>query len=113
VTAFEQESMAKIRLPREIISRYRSTYFNHIWNSGYASGYYSYVWCQVLDADAFQAFKEKGNLFDPATALSFRKNVLEKGGSEDPMTLYTRFRGREPRVDALLLRLGFKKATTN
>jgi len=113
VTAFEQESMAKIRLPREIISRYRSTYFNHIWNSGYASGYYSYVWCQVLDADAFQAFKEKGNLFDPATALSFRKNVLEKGGSEEGMTLYKRFRGREPRVDALLLRLGFKKATTN
>jgi peptidyl-dipeptidase Dcp len=112
-TAFENQSMAKIRNPREIVPRYRSTYFNHIWASGYSAGYYSYVWCQVLDADAFQAFKEKGNLFDPATALAFRKNVLEKGGSEDGMTLYKRFRGREPNVDALLNRLGFKKTTTN
>ena len=113
VTAFENQSMAKIRMPREIVPRYRSTYFNHIWNSGYSAGYYSYVWSQVLDADAFQAFKEKGNLFDQATATSFRRNVLEKGGSEDVMTLYKRFRGREPTVDALLVRLGFKKATTN
>ncbi len=113
VTAFENQSMTKIRLPHEIVPRYRSTYFNHIWASGYSAGYYSYVWCQVLDADAFQAFKEKGNLFDKATATSFRKNVLEKGGSEDAMTLYKRFRGREPNADALLVRLGFKKATTN
>jgi peptidyl-dipeptidase Dcp len=113
VTAFENQSMAKIGLPREILPRYRSTYFNHIWNSGYSAGYYSYVWSQVLDADAFQAFKEKGNLFDSATATAFRKNVLEKGGSEDAMTLYKRFRGREPNVDALLVRLGFKKATTH
>jgi len=112
-TAFEKESMAKIRNPREIVPRYRSTYFNHIWASGYSAGYYSYVWCQVLDADAFQAFKEKGNLFDKATATSFRKNVLEKGGSEDVMAIYKRFRGREPSVDALLVRLGFKKAPTN
>ncbi len=112
-TAFENQSMAKIHNPREIVPRYRSTYFNHIWNSGYSAGYYSYVWCQVLDADAFQAFKEKGNLFDQATALSFRRNVLEKGGSEDAMTLYKRFRGREPNADALLIRLGFKKATSN
>jgi peptidyl-dipeptidase Dcp len=103
--------MAKIRLPHEIVPRYRSTYFNHIWNSGYSAGYYGYVWAQVLDADAFQAFKEKGNLFDGATASSFRKNVLEKGGSEDAMTLYKRFRGREPNADALLTRLGFKKTT--
>jgi peptidyl-dipeptidase Dcp len=112
-TAFEKESMAKIHNPAEIVPRYRSTYFNHIWNSGYSAGYYSYVWCQVLDADAFQAFKEKGNLFDKATALSFRRNVLEKGGSQDAMALYKQFRGREPSVDALLIRLGFKKATTN
>jgi peptidyl-dipeptidase Dcp len=112
-TAFENQSMAKIHNPREIVPRYRSTYFNHIWNSGYSAGYYSYVWCQVLDADAFQAFKEKGNLFDQATALSFRRNVLEKGGSEDAMALYKRFRGREPNADALLIRLGFKKATSN
>ena len=112
-TAFENQAMAKIHNPAEIVPRYRSTYFNHIWNSGYSAGYYSYVWCQVLDADAFQAFKEKGNLFDKATALSFRRNVLEKGGSQDAMALYKQFRGREPSVDALLIRLGFKKATTN
>ena len=112
-TAFEKQSMAKIHNPAEIVPRYRSTYFNHIWNSGYSAGYYSYVWCQVLDADAFQAFKEKGNLFDKATALSFRRNVLEKGGSQDAMALYKQFRGREPSVDALLIRLGFKKAATN
>jgi peptidyl-dipeptidase Dcp len=112
-TAFEKESMAKIHNPPEIVPRYRSTYFNHIWASGYSAGYYSYVWCQVLDADAFQAFKEKGNLFDKATATSFRKNVLEKGGSEDAMTLYKRFRGREPSADPLLVRLGFKKTSTN
>jgi peptidyl-dipeptidase Dcp len=112
-TAFENRSMAKIHNPAEIVPRYRSTYFNHIWNSGYSAGYYSYVWCQVLDADAFQAFKEKGNLFDKATALSFRRNVLEKGGSQDAMALYKQFRGREPSVDALLIRLGFKKATTD
>ena len=113
VTAFENQSMATIGLPREIVPRYRSTYFNHIWNSGYSAGYYGYVWAQVLDADAFQAFKEKGNLFDAATARSFRTNVLEKGGSEDAMTLYKRFRGREPNADALLARLGFKKTSTN
>ena len=105
--------MARINNPKEIVPRYRSPYFNHIWASGYSAGYYSYVWCQVLDADAFQAFKEKGNLFDKATATSFRKNVLEKGGSEDVMAIYKRFRGREPSVDALLVRLGFKKAPTN
>jgi peptidyl-dipeptidase Dcp len=112
-TAFDTRSMATINLPKEIVSRYRSPYFNHIWASGYSAGYYSYVWCQVLDADAFQAFKEKGNLFDKATATSFRQNVLEKGGSEDVMALYKRFRGREPNVDALLKRLGFKTGATN
>jgi peptidyl-dipeptidase Dcp len=112
-TAFENQSMAKINNPKEIVPRYRSPYFNHIWASGYSAGYYSYIWCQVLDADAFQAFKEKGNLFDKATATSFRQNILEKGGSEDVMALYTRFRGREPKVDALLKRLGFKTGTTD
>lgn len=105
VISFEKESLSKIGLIPEIESRYQSTNFQHIFSGGYSSGYYSYVWAAVLDADAFEAFKEKG-LFDPATALSFRKNILEKGGSEDPMELFKRFRGREPKVDALLKRRG-------
>ena len=74
------------------------TYFNHIFGGGggYSAGYYSYIWAEVLDADAFQAFKEKG-IFDQATARAFRTNILERGASEDPMELYRRFRGREPR----------------
>jgi peptidyl-dipeptidase Dcp len=91
-------------LPAEIPPRYRSTYFNHI-VGGYAAGYYSYLWSEVLDSDAFEAFKEKG-LFDQATAKAFRDNVLSKGGSEDAMTLYVRFRGREPRVEPLLKKRG-------
>jgi peptidyl-dipeptidase Dcp len=105
VISFEKESLSKIGLIPEIESRYQSTNFQHIFSGGYSSGYYSYIWAAVLDADAFEAFEEKG-LFDPATALSFRKNILEKGGSEDPMELYKRFRGREPKVDALLKRRG-------
>ena len=98
---FEKESLSKIGLIPEIESRYQSTNFQHIFSGGYSAGYYSYIWAAVLDADAFEAFEENG-LFDQATALSFRKNILEKGGSEDPMELYKRFRGREPKVDALL-----------
>lgn len=85
-----------------------STAFGHIFGGGYAAGYYSYKWAEVLDADAFSIFKQKG-IFDKATAASFRKNILEKGGSEHPMTLYKRFRGQEPTVDALLERSGLKK----
>ncbi len=103
--SFEKESMNKIGLLPEIESRYQSTNFQHIFSGGYSSGYYSYIWAAVLDADAFEAFKENG-LFDQTTATSFRKNILEKGGSEDPMVLYKRFRGREPKVDALLKRRG-------
>ena len=102
---FEKESLSKIGLIPEIESRYQSTNFQHIFSGGYSSGYYSYIWAAVLDADAFEAFEENG-LFDQATALSFRKNILEKGGSEDPMVLYKNFRGREPKVDALLKRRG-------
>ena len=75
---------------------------------GYAAGYYSYKWAEVLDADAFSLFKEKG-IFDRDTAASFRKNILEKGGSEHPMELYVRFRGRKPSVEALLERSGLKE----
>jgi peptidyl-dipeptidase Dcp len=105
VINFEKESLSKIGLIPEIESRYQSTNFQHIFSGGYSSGYYSYIWAAILDADAFEAFKEKG-LFDKELALSFRKNILEKGGSEDPMVLYKRFRGREPLVDALLKRRG-------
>jgi peptidyl-dipeptidase Dcp len=104
--AFEADSMKKIGLIPEIVVRYRSPYFRHIFSGGYEAGYYSYIWSEVLDADAFEAFKET-SLFDPATALSFRTNILSKGGSEDPMVLYKRFRGREPKVDAVLRRKGF------
>ncbi len=106
-TAFERESMARIGLIPEIVVRYRSPYFNHVFGGGYAAGYYSDIWSEVLDADAFQAFKEKG-IFDPATARSFRVNILERGGSEEPMTLYKRFRGREPSVKPLLERRGLE-----
>jgi peptidyl-dipeptidase Dcp len=106
-TAFERASMEKIRLLPEVGVRYRSPYFQHIFSGGYSAGYYSYIWSEVLDADAFQMFKEKG-LFDPATAASFRKNILEKGGTEDALEMYKRFRGREPSVEPLLERRGLK-----
>ena len=104
--AFEKESLARISLLPEVGVRYRSTYFQHIFSGGYSAGYYSYIWSEVLDADAFQAFKEKG-LFDQATARAFRR-LLEQGGSADPMELYIEFRGREPSVEPLLERRGLK-----
>ena len=106
VEAFEKKVAADLGMPAEIQFRYRSPYFKHIFGSdGYASGYYTYLWAEVLDCDGFELFKEKG-IFDPATAESFRKNVLEAGGSEDPMTLYVKFRGHQPSVDALLRNRG-------
>ena len=105
VDAFEVEAMNDIGLIDEIIPRYRSTYFQHIFAGGYSSGYYSYIWAEVLDADAFEAFKETG-LFDRETANAFRKHILEKGGTEEPMTLYERFRGRQPEILPLLKRRG-------
>jgi peptidyl-dipeptidase Dcp len=89
----------------EIVVRYRSPYFRHVFSGGYSSGYYSYIWAEVLDADAFQAFKET-SLFDPQTATAFRENILAKGGTEDPMVLYKRFRGAEPKIEPLLERRG-------
>jgi peptidyl-dipeptidase Dcp len=104
---FEAESMARIGLIPEIVTRYRTTYFNHIFSGGYSAGYYSYIWAAVLDSDAFEAFKET-SLFDQATARSFRTNILERGDSEDPMVLYKRFRGREPRIEPLLKKRGLE-----
>ena len=106
VRDFEQKSMEKIGLIDEIIPRYRSTYFSHIFSGGYSAGYYSYLWSEVLDADAFQPFVENG-IFDEASAKSFRENVLSKGNSEDPMTLYKKYRGAEPNPIYLLKNRGF------
>jgi peptidyl-dipeptidase Dcp len=110
-TEFENASMAKIHMMPEIIVRYRSPYFSHIFGpgGGYSSGYYSYIWAEVLVADAFQAFAEKG-IFDQATAKSFRTNILERPGTEDAMTIYVRFRGHEPSVEPLLVKRGLKEA---
>ncbi len=105
VPTFEKESFIKIGLMPEIESRYQSTNYAHIMG-GYAAGYYSYIWAAVLDADAFQAFKEKGNLFDKKTAAAFRNCILAKSGTDDAMVLYKKFRGREPNVEALLKRRG-------
>jgi len=102
---FEKEAMNKINLPSTIIPRYRSTYFNHIFAGGYSAGYYSYIWSGVLDTDAFEVFKING-LFNQEYAKSFRKNILEKGGTEDPMELYKTFRGAEPSVEPLLRKRG-------
>ncbi|MCZ6880304.1 MAG: M3 family metallopeptidase [Gammaproteobacteria bacterium] len=102
---FEIAAMEAIGLIEEIIPRYRSGYFAHIFSGGYSSGYYGYMWSEVLDADAFQAFKET-SLFDPETAAKFRKHILAKGGSEPGMDLYVAFRGREPSIEPLLERRG-------
>lgn len=101
---FEKQAMDQLSLIPEIAPRYRTTYFNHI-IGGYAAGYYSYLWANVLDNDAFEAFKEKG-IFDQQTAHLFRSNVLQKGDSEDPMTLYKNFRGSEPQLEPMLKNRG-------
>ena len=105
VDQFETEALNNIGLIPEIVVRYRSSHFSHIFAGGYSAGYYSYKWSEVLDADAFDAFKET-SLFDAETARSFRENILARGGTEDPMVLYKRFRGREPSIDPLLKRSG-------
>ena len=113
VNAFESASMKRIGLIHEILPRYRSPYFSHI-VGGYSAGYYSYIWAEVLDADAFQAFKEKG-LFDRATALAFRKSILEKSGTDDAAALYRKFRGADAKTEPLLKRRGLlpEKATAD
>lgn len=105
---FEKAAMNKIGLLESIIPRYRSTYFSHIFSGGYSSGYYSYIWAGVLDTDAFEAFKIT-SLFNPEKAKLFRESVLEKGGTEDPMVLYKRFRGAEPSIEPLLRKRGLDK----
>ncbi len=109
VRVFEKEVMDGIGLIPEIVPRYRSTYFSHIFSGGYSAGYYAYIWSEVLDCDAYEAFKEKG-IFDRITAESFRKNILEPFGTEDPMAQYVRFRGAEPKIDGLLRNRGLTVA---
>ena len=106
VNNFEKESMNKLGLIKEIIPRYRPAYFAHAFSWGYSSGYYSYTWAEVLDADAFNAFKETGDIFNQDVAKSFRTNVLEKGNTDEPMKLYLNFRGKEPGIEPLLKNRG-------
>ena len=101
VEAFEADACFKMGLIDQIIPRYRSTYFAHIFSGGYSAGYYSYLWAEVLDKDAFELFMQKG-IFDSETAMSYRRNILEKGGSDEPMELYRRFRGADPDPAALI-----------
>ena len=104
---FETKVCGEMGLIDEIIPRYRTTYFNHIFNSGYSAGYYSYLWSEVLDVDAWEKFVADG-VFNPATAKAFRQTFLEKGGSEEPMTLYHAFRGADPDPSALLRARGLE-----
>lgn len=109
VVAFEKEVADKIGMPKEITYRYRSPYFKHIFgDDGYASGYYTYLWAQVLEADAWELFQKKG-IFDKKTAASFKKNIFESGDTEDPTVLFVRFRGHKPDASALLRLRGFEK----
>ena len=107
VTAFEKKAMSPTKLFEQVEGALMSTQFGHIFSGGYSAGYYSYKWAEVLDADAFSLFKEKG-IFNKEVATSFKENILSKGGSEHPMELYKRFRGREPQIEALLKRAGLQ-----
>lgn len=108
VMAFEQQTLGKRGLLKQIPSRYRTTYFNHTMGGGYTAGYYSYIWAEVLDADAFQAFKETGDIFNQDLAQKFRTYILTPGGIDDAMDMYKNFRGKEPGTDALLKNRGLK-----
>lgn len=108
VKAYEQQAWAKAQLLPVVPETCMSTQFSHIFAGGYSAGYYSYKWSEVLDADAFELFRQKG-MFSREVAESFRENILSKGGTEHPMVLYKRFRGQEPSIDALLIRNGIKK----
>ena len=107
VAAFEEKVCKEMGLIDKIIPRYRTTYFNHIFNSGYCAGYYSYLWAEVLDKDAFEYFQQQG-LYNPEVATKFRKTFLERGGSEEPMVLYMMFRGAQPDPGALLRARGLE-----
>ena len=105
IEEFEGEILEKTRLLDKVGNVAISSHFGHIFGGGYAAGYYSYKWAEVLEADAFESFKENG-IFNKETALSFRENILSKGNLKNPIDLYKDFKGREPKVDALLKRDG-------
>ncbi|WKZ69441.1 MAG: M3 family metallopeptidase [Melioribacteraceae bacterium] len=105
---FENASMNKISLIKQIVPRYRSTYFNHIFAGGYSAGYYSYIWSEVLDADAFAAFQESGDVYNQELANKYREFILSKGGTDDSMKLYRSFRGQDPTIEPLLVKRGLK-----
>ncbi len=107
VASYEINMMEQAGLIDAIIPRYRSTYFNHVFSGGYSAGYYSYIWSEVLDSDAFEAFKAT-SLFDQNNASSFRKNILERGGTQDPEELYVKFRGQKPTIEPLLKKRGLE-----
>ena len=100
--AFEQQVCKEMGLIPEIGPRYRTTYFNHIFCSGYSAGYYGYLWAEVLDKDAFSIFEASGNVWNKELATKFKETFLERGGSEEPMTLYQEFAGRKPENSAFL-----------
>lgn len=106
VQEFEKKAMEKYGLISEIIPRYRSTYFSHIFSGGYSAGYYSYIWCEQLDADAFEAFRETGDIFNREIAAAFEREILSKGGSAEARDLYINFRGKQPGIEALLKNRG-------
>jgi peptidyl-dipeptidase Dcp len=108
IISFEQQAWKKARITPDVPGTCMTVQFSHIMTGGYAAGYYSYKWAEVLDADAFSVFKKNG-IFDRATARNFREQILSKGGTEHPLTLYKRFRGQEPTIDALLERDGLGK----
>jgi peptidyl-dipeptidase Dcp len=111
VAQFERDSLARIQMPPEIVMRHRIPQFQHLFaGGGYAAGYYSYMWSEVLDADAFEAFKETGDPFDPATAKRLRDYIYSAGNLRDPAEAYKAFRGRMPTVDALLKKRGLTEA---
>jgi peptidyl-dipeptidase Dcp len=105
---FEAETLGKRNLLKQIPSCYRTTYFNHTMGGGYTAGYYSYLWAEVLDSDAYEAFKETGDIFNKEVAAKFRKYVLTPGGIDDAMQMYINFRGKEPGIDPLLKNRGLK-----
>ena len=110
IIPFEKKAWHKAILGEQLADTCMTVQFSHIMAGGYAAGYYSYKWAEVLDADAFSVFKRRG-IFDQKTAQSFRDNILSKGGTEHPMELYKRFRGSEPTIEALLKRNGIKRET--
>ena len=108
VEQYERQAWARAQVLPDIPGTCMSVQFSHIFAGGYSAGYYSYKWAEVLDADAFALFKERG-IFNPEVAASFRHHILERGGTEHPMILYKRFRGQEPTIDALLIRNGIPR----